>query len=383
VVTRELNRVVIAGASAAGLTAAETLRRQGHQGAITLIGAEKQLPYDRPPLSKQILSGTWETERIALRGADTYTKLELDLRLGTVATSLDSAAKTITLDGGETLGYDGLIIATGLTPRRLPQLTGALTLHTLDDALELRSRLGPGARLVVVGAGFLGTEVAASARTLGAEVTVVDPLPVPMSRQFGDHIGRLVEALHRDNGVDLRLSTGVSGSRPASSGTTVELTDGTTIEADVVLSAVGATPVTEWLTDSGLTLRDGVVCDAMCRAADDVYAAGDIARWFNPRFDTSMRVEHRMNATEQGMAAAKNLLGADQPFAPIPYFWSDQYDVKIQAHGHFPPGGELSVIEGAVADRKFVAACVENGRTTGVLGWNSPRQVREARALIA
>ncbi|MEV0698687.1 FAD-dependent oxidoreductase [Saccharopolyspora sp. NPDC050389] len=375
-------RVVIVGASAAGLTAAETLRREGHRGRITMIGAESHLPYDRPPLSKQILAGDWEPERLALRDESAYQQLDLDIRRGTAAAELDVRTKTVTLRGGEALGYDGLIIATGVRPRRPAPLANAHVLHTLDDALALRSELKRAARIVIIGAGFVGTEAAAAARKLGVEVTLVDPCPVPMARQFGEQIGKLVAAWHRDHGVDLRMNAEVVGLLDGASESGVELADGTVLEADAVLAAVGATPATDWLSGSGLTVDDGVVCDATCQAAPDVYAAGDVAKWFNPRFRALMRVEHRMNATEQAMAAARNLLGAARPFDPIPYFWTDQFDAKIQAHGHFPPGSDITITHGEASERKFIATCTQNGRTTGVLGWNMPRQLRQARALV-
>ncbi|MFI6600685.1 NAD(P)/FAD-dependent oxidoreductase [Nonomuraea sp. NPDC050536] len=364
------DHVVIVGASAAGLTAAETLRRQGHDGHITLIGEEARPPYDRPPLSKQILAGVWEPDRVALR----HGELDLDLRLGTAATALDVAARTVTLRGGERLGFDGLIIATGVTPKRLPCLPDAHVLRTLDDALALRAALRGAKHLLVVGAGFLGAEAAASARTLGVEVTLVDPLPVPMARQFGERIGELVAELHREHGVDLRMNTGIARQRGDGA---VELTDGTLVEPDLVLVAIGATPATGWLSGSGLTLDDGIVCDPACQAAPGIYAAGDVARWVNPRYGTSMRVEHRMNATEQAMAAAANLLGAARPFDPVPYFWTDQYDTKIQAYGHLSPDAEVTVVRSDVSSRRFVATYTGDGRVTGLLGWNMPRQLRE------
>ncbi|MEU7800497.1 FAD-dependent oxidoreductase [Micromonospora arborensis] len=365
-------RVVIVGASAAGLTAAETLRREGYDGQITLIGDEARPPYDRPPLSKQILSGQWEPDRIALRDER---QLNLDLRLGVAATGLDLHSRTVTLDDGERVGYDGLIIATGVRPRRL---SGGHVLRTLDDALALRAVLGRASHVVVVGAGFLGCEAAASARALGVEVTLVDPLPVPLVRPFGERLGHLVAELHREHGVRLYMNTGVTR---LLGDTNVELTDGSVLDADGVLVAIGATPATGWLTGCGLDLDDGIVCDSTCRAAPGVYAAGDVARWFNPRFNTSMRVEHRMNATEQAMAAAHNLLGDERPFDPIPYFWTDQYDAKIQAYGHFPPGCEMTINHGDVSRRKFIATYAKDGQVTGVLGWNMPRELRQARTL--
>ncbi|AJC60852.1 FAD-dependent oxidoreductase [Streptomyces sp. 769] len=378
-------RIVIVGASAAGLSAAETLRRRGWDGHLTLIGDEARPPYDRPPLSKQILTGAWEPQRTTLRAPQELARLEIGLRLGRPAAGLDVKRRQARLAGGATIDFDGLIIATGVIPRRLPHgdLNGVHVLRTLDDALALRAALLTGPRVVVVGAGFLGTEVAAAARTMGLEVTLVEPEPVPVRRPFGDRVGALVAALHRDHGTDLRCGVPVRGLCEGGGRVTgVELADGSGLPADVVVLALGSTPATDWLTGSGLTLANGVVCDALCRAAPGIYAAGDVASWHNPRFGTRMRLEHRMNATEQAMAAAGNLLGDAQPFAPVPYFWTDQYDTKIQAYGIFPPDAELRIVDGDPADGHFTAAYGRRGVVVGVLGWNAPRQVRAVRNLV-
>ncbi|WP_075731151.1 NAD(P)/FAD-dependent oxidoreductase, partial [Streptomyces acidiscabies] len=305
-------RVVIVGASAAGLAAAETLRREGHTGTITFIGEEPAAPYDRPPLSKEILSGAWNPDQLPLRAPADLNTLGLDARYGHEAIGADVAARTVLLADGTEVPYDALIVATGVRPRRLPG-TPAHTLRTLDDALALKDRLGPGRTLAVVGAGFLGAEVAAVAAGLGTRVTLIEPAPVPLAHAVGEDIGHMLAQAHLDHGVDLRTGTGVSEVVPDR----VRLADSSTVEADTVLVAVGSRPNTEWLTDSGLTLDDGLVCDAYCAAAPGVYGAGDVARWPNPLFGTSMRIEHRTNAAEQGMAAARNLLGAQRPFAPV------------------------------------------------------------------
>ena len=380
-----LRRVVIVGASAAGLTAAEALRRRGYDGTLTLIGDEPHPPYDRPPLSKQILAGTWEQEKVVLRNNEALSELGADLLLGHTATGLDAAGRRVLLAGGRAVGYDALVIATGVTPRKLPgaDLAGAHLLRTLDDALTLRAQLLDRPKVVVVGAGFLGAEVAAAARGMGLEVTLADPLPAPMHRHFGERIGGLIAALHRDHGVSLRLGTGVSRFRQtAGRVAAVELADGSVIDADLVVVAVGATPATGWLAGSGLSLTDGVVCNSRCQAGSGIYAAGDVASWYNPHFGARMRLEHRMNATEQGIAVAGRLLGDDLAFAPVPYFWTDQYDVKIQAYGIFPPDAEFRVISGDPGERRFTAAYGRGGTVTGVLGWNSPREVRTLRHLV-
>jgi NADPH-dependent 2,4-dienoyl-CoA reductase/sulfur reductase-like enzyme len=376
-----IRRVLVVGASAAGLAAAETLRREGYEGEIILVGEESQPPYDRPPLSKQILAGQWEVERLALRPEAHLAELRLDMRLGIEATGLDVAAREVRLADGESVGYDALVIATGVRPRRLPG-EGAHVLRTLGDALALRANLGSGKRLVVVGAGFLGAEAAAVARGLGTEVTMLEPAPVPLAHAVGAEVGAVLAQAHLDHGVDLRTGVGVTS--VARGG--VQLEGGELVAADEVLVAIGAQPNTEWLEGSGLRIDNGVVCDEYCAAAPGVYAAGDVARWHNPLFEASMRIEHRTNAAEQGMAVARNLLHPDapKPFAPVPYFWSDQYDMKIQAFGYLRGHEEIAVVEGGYAERRFLAAYRTGDRVAGVLGVGvSPKSIRPWRQAIA
>jgi 3-phenylpropionate/trans-cinnamate dioxygenase ferredoxin reductase subunit len=376
---------VIVGASAAGLTTAEALRRRGYDGTLSLIGDEPHLPYDRPPLSKQILAGTWEPEKIVLRDEEALGDLGADVFLGHAAAGLDVAGRRVLLARGGAVGYDALVIATGVAPRPLPgaDLAGVHVLRTLDDALTLRTQLVRRPKLVVVGAGFLGAEVAAVARGMGLDVTLVDPLPVPMQRQFGVRIGGLIGQMHRDHGVSLRLGTGVARFvQVAGRVAAVELADGSVIDADLVLVAVGAAPATGWLAGSGLALQDGVECDSRGQAGPGIYAAGDVASWYNPHFGTRMRLEHRMNATEQGVAVAGTLLGEHPAFASVPYFWTDQYDTKIQAYGVFPSAAAFRIVSGDPGERRFVAAYGQHGTVTGVLGWNSPREVRALRQLV-
>ncbi len=381
-----LRHVVVVGASAAGLTTAEALRRAGFDGKLTMIGAEQHHPYDRPPLSKQILAGTWEREKINLRQADALSTLDAEWRLGSSATALHIDAREVRLADGDTVGYDGLVIATGVTPRQLPfghELSGVHLLRTVDDALALRESLRPGARLVVVGCGFLGAETAAVAAGLGVDVTLVDPLPAPMIRQFGATIGGEVAKLHESHGVTVLTSVGVAGiSGVGGRVSGVALDDGRTLPADVVLVAIGSVPATAWLADSGLSLGNGIDCDEQLQAAPGIVAAGDVASWPHPGLDERIRLEHRMNATEQGLAAANTLLGKGTPFAPIPYFWTDQYDVKIQAYGTFPADADLVYIDGDPSEGKFTAEYRRGDRVYGVLGWNMPRQTRTLRARI-
>ncbi|MEX1654984.1 FAD-dependent oxidoreductase [Streptomyces pseudovenezuelae] len=377
-----MRRIVVVGASAAGLATVETLRREGYDGTITLVGEETELPYDRPPLSKQLLAAEWEADRLALRTSADLAALDLDLRLGVAATGLEPGTRTVRLADGSEVPYDGMVVATGVRPRRLPG-EGAHVLRTLGDALTLRERLSPGRRLVVVGAGFLGAEAAAVARRLGAEVTLLEPAAVPLAHAVGTEVGHLLARAHVDQGIDLRC--GVTVTEVTEEG--VRLAGGEVVEADEVLVAVGSLPNTEWLRGGGLALGDGVVCDEYCEAAPNVYAAGDVARWYNPLFGTSMRVEHRTNAAEQGMAAARNLLAAPaarRPFAPVPYFWSDQYDMKVQAYGFLRGHEEVAVVAGDLARRRFVVAYRRGDRVTGALAVGMPpRVLRRWRQAIA
>jgi NADPH-dependent 2,4-dienoyl-CoA reductase/sulfur reductase-like enzyme len=377
-----VRRIVVVGASAAGLAATETLRREGYGETLTLIGDEPHPPYDRPPLSKQFLTGQWDTGQLALRTGADLDALGLDLRLGVAATGLDPASRSVRLSDGSTVSYDGLVIATGVRPRRLPG-KDAQVLRSLDDALALRDRLGPGHRLVVVGAGFLGAEAAATAAGLGTDVTVLEPAPVPLAHVVGTEVGHVLSRVHLERGVEFR--TGVTVSEVTGSG--VLLADGEVVEGDTVLIAIGSRPNTEWLAGSGLAVEDGVACDAYCEAAAGIYAAGDVARWYNPLFATSMRIEHRTNAAEQGMAAARNLLAATEarkPFAPVPYFWSDQYDIRIQAYGHLRGHDEVAVVQGDLAERHFVVAYRKDDRLTGVLGVGvTPKVLRSWRQALA
>jgi NADPH-dependent 2,4-dienoyl-CoA reductase/sulfur reductase-like enzyme len=377
-----LSHIVVVGASAAGLTAAEALRREGYTGELTIVGEEVHSPYDRPPLSKQILRGAWDEDRIVLRSAELLAELNATWILGTAAMALDPLARKLTLSDGRVLGYDGLVIATGATPRRLPfghDLAGVHLLRTLDDTLALRDGLRAARSVAIVGAGFLGAEVAAVARELGLAVTMIDPLPAPMIRQFGAEMGALLAQLHHEHGVDVRCGTGVTaltgdGVRVAG----VDLADGSHVPADLVLVAVGATPATGWLASSGLVIGDGVECDRYCVAAPGVVAAGDVASWDHLGVGRR-RLEHRMNATEQATAAAKNLLGQQIPFEPVSYFWTDQYDVKIQVYGRSGEDLDFRIVAGDPADGRFAALYGDGDRVTGALAWNLPRQARVLR----
>lgn len=392
-------RIVIVGGSLAGLRAAETLRQEGYGGTITLIGAEAHLPYDRPPLSKKLLAGDWEADRIQLRKADDVASLAVDLQLGVSATGLDLDRRVVVVDGSRDAPFDGLVIATGARPRRLPgqfdtRPRGTHELRTLDDSLALRAAVRAGdRRVVVIGAGFIGLEVAATVRRAGCDVTVLEGAEAPLIRGLGAEMGRAVAAVHDDEGVSVRCGVAVAGLEPEG----VRLGDGELVAADDVVVGIGVAPTTAWLEGSGLTLRDGVVCDeTLSTGVAGVYAAGDIVRWPNALFGEEMRIEHWTNAAEQGAAAASNLLaelsGRDPvPYAPVPFFWSDQYRHRIQflgrafADGASAPAADecVRIVAGSPAERRFLALYGRAGRLRGALGLNAPRLVMPYRQLLA
>jgi NADPH-dependent 2,4-dienoyl-CoA reductase/sulfur reductase-like enzyme len=388
--TSGAGKLAVVGASLAGLRAAEELRRLGHDGPLVMVGAEPHLPYDRPPLSKELLVGDWEPEQTVLRRQG-YDDLDLDWRLGRKAVSLDASDRVVELDDGERIGFDGLVVATGSTPRALPDQPdheGIFMLRTLDDALALRAALERGPRVVVVGAGFIGAEVAAACRRRHLDVTVLEALPSPMVRGLGPRLGDALGALHRDHGVDLRVNAGVAGFDADGAGhvARVRLADGAAVDADVVVVGVGVVPATDWLARSGLTVDNGVVCDETCLAAPGIVAAGDVARWPNPVFDGElMRLEHWTNAAEQGVVAAKRLLATDEeaePFAPVPFVWSDQYDVKIQVAGHVRGDDTMEIVDGSIEDRKFVAIFGRAGRLVGAVAFSRPRLLMQYRRMV-
>jgi len=371
------------------MRAAQALRREGHAGRLVVIGNERHWPpYDRPPLSKQVLTGEWGVDRARLRADAT---LDVDVMLGRTAMALELAAGSVTLEDGSSVSFDGLVIATGAAPRTLPchgALAGMHVLRTVDDCIALQRDLGMARRVVVIGGGFIGSEVAASCRTLGLDVTLVEALEAPLVRALGAEMGAFAAELHRANGVDLRLGVGVQTIAGDGRVEGVELTDGAELVADVVLVGIGVTPSTGWLDGSGLVIEDGVVCDSSCVAlgsSGNIVAVGDVARWVNPLFDQSMRIEHWTNAGEQAVHAARALIHgsvAAGVFAPVPYVWSDQYGVKLQFLGTSAPGDEVRVVEGSVAERRFVAAYGRAGVTVGALCVGLPARTVRYRAAI-
>ncbi|WP_185806214.1 NAD(P)/FAD-dependent oxidoreductase [Streptomyces sp. RP5T] len=366
--------IVVAGASLGGLRAAEQLRAAGWNGRITVVGDEPHMPYNRPPLSKEVLAGRAPFASLAF--TPRATTADVEWRLGTriVASRLDE--RTLSLDDGSVLPYDALVIATGMRPRRLccpGPLTGRHTVRTIDDAQGLRDELTrPGARVVVVGAGFIGCEVAATAVALGVtEVTVVDPLPLPMVGPLGELLGRALLKRHEERGVRFALGTGVSGFAGEDRVTGVVLSDGTVLEADVVVESVGSVANTEWLDGNGLDLSDGVLTDGLLRAGGrpEVVAVGDVARFPNARYDgVPRRVEHWSIPTDTAKHAARTLVGAEQaPFGPLPTFWSDQHDFRVQSFGAPALGkDDVRILDGD-PEGDVLAGYHTGGRLVGVV----------------
>lgn len=450
---------VVVGSSLAGLRAAQTLRAEGFTGRLVVVGAEHHAPYDRPPLSKQYLARTWGLDRLWLSPQAKLDALGLELLSGRRATSLSLEEHLVELDGTDHVRFDALVVATGATPLTFAGLGGVGGVHllrTVDDADALGARLGEGVRLVVIGGGFIGSEVAATARHLGASVTLVEPLPTLLVRALGHQVGEVCEAAHREHGVDVRVglaavalqlsdgrrapldgvgprpeppagtgprveepdggggpgseSSAGAGPRPdlptgarprrepaARSGpgsdvapptatvTAVELADGTTVPADVVLVAIGVAPAVSWLAGSALSLDGGVVVGPTLHAAREVVAAGDVARWPFGADGRLVRVEHWTNASEQGVAAARSLLAGRRHAPvhdPVPYVWSDQYDLKIQVIGLPDADDELHVVDGSLASGRFVAVYGRHGTVTGAVGIGRPRQLMGVRPAV-
>lgn len=366
---------MIVGAGAAGLGVAEGLRRGGHDGPVVLIGEEPVPPYDRPPLSKDVLTGRRDADT-ALRPPAALEKLGLDLRVGTRADGVDLDARKVLSADGTTVDFDQLVITTGVRPRALPG-AGFHTLRSGQDAVALRDALAPGVRLAIVGGGFLGAEVAASARTIGAEVTLISDLDAPLEDVIGAGPASWLLGVHADRGVDVR--TGSFVEEVVADG--VRLRGGEEIQADVVLVAIGCVPNTEWLEGSGVPLEDGVSCDEHLCAADGVWAAGDVARFRHADLDRSLRVEHRTHAAESGMAVARNLLAGDEakPFTPTLFVWSDQYDHKLHVLG-LPDGcPDRAEVE---RDGSTVTLYGDGEVVRGAFGVDAVRAVRGAGSLI-
>lgn len=389
-----LTTVTVVGASLAGLHAARGLRSLGYDGRLVVVGEERHRPYDRPPLSKEFLTGDGDPGegpgRLALTDPEEEAELDAEWLLGVRAEALDTAAGEIRLTGGRALRTDGVVIATGATPRTLPlpRLAGVHTLRTLGDATRLRAALRAGAaRVVVIGAGFIGAEVASSCAALGLDVTVVEAAPLPLVPQLGEEMARVCAGLHARGGASLLCGTGVAGLRGNGRVTGVELTDGRVLPADVVVVGVGVRPVTGWLEGSGLALDDGVRCDTGCvTALPNVVAVGDVARLAQPGTARTVRAEHWTSGMLQGAVAARNLLAGStvEPFEALPYFWSDQYGARIQYAGRRAPGDTVRIVEGDPADGGgFLAVYERGGISTAALGVDRPRPFMRLRRELA
>jgi NADPH-dependent 2,4-dienoyl-CoA reductase/sulfur reductase-like enzyme len=380
--------VAVVGASLAGLSAARSLRKQGYDGRLVVIGDELHRPYDRPPLSKEFLAGTLGEAELALESADE--DLRAEWLLGVRATGLDHTERAVRLADGREVHADGVVIATGAAARTLPGsegLAGVHTLRTLDDARALRDELARGGRLVVIGGGFVGAEVASTACALGLDVTVVEAAPTPLAGPLGDAMGAVVSGLHTDHGVRLLCGVAVKGLSGETRVDAVLLEDGRSIPADIVVVGVGARPCVEWLEGSGIALDNGVKCGADGRTSlAGVVAVGDCANWYDPRAGAHRRVEHWTGARERPDAAVATLLagGAVEPGVPRPpYFWSDQYGVKIQFAGHAAGADSVTLEAGAADDRDVLAVYRRDGNPVAVLGMNQPRLFTRWRKQIA
>ncbi|MBO4257423.1 NAD(P)/FAD-dependent oxidoreductase [Streptomyces griseorubiginosus] len=383
-----MRTVAVVGASLAGLSAARSLRAQGYDGRLVVIGEEFHRPYDRPPLSKEFLAGTLGEADLGLETDDE--DLGAEWLLGARAVGLDARDRAVRLADGRELRADGVVIATGAAARTLPGsagLAGVHTLRTLDDARALRDELARGGRLVVIGGGFIGAEVASTARALGLDVTVVEAAPTPLAGPLGETMGALVSALHADHGVRLLCGVGVKGLGGEKRVDAVLLEDGRTVPADIVVVGVGARPCVEWLAGSGVDLDNGVKCGADGRTSlAGVVAVGDCANWYDPRAGLHRRVEHWTGARERPGAAVTTLLagGAVEPGVPRPpYFWSDQYGIKIQFAGHAAGADSVTIEEGAAEDRNVLAVYRRSGRPVAVLGMNQPRLFTRLRKQLA
>ena len=382
-----MSRVVIVGGSAAGLATAEALRRFHYDGELVVVGDEVCDAYDRPPLSKQVLAGEWDEARAALFPPARLERIGAELRLGRRAVGLDIEQRRLELDDGAPLSYDDVVLATGVRPRTLPDsdAEGVFVLRTLDHSRALGAAVRRHGRIVIVGAGFLGLEVAATARKLGADVVVLEPMPQPLANRIGTHAAQRLLHLHADAGVDVRCGESVEALAVSESAggrvvRGVVTGGGEVVESSIVLVAIGCVPNTDWLADSGLDLADGISCDAHCQAAPHVWAAGDVARWHHAGLGRSLRLEHRMNATEQATAVAANITGQQRAFTPVPFFWTDHYQTKIQLAGIMPPDSEER--EELEDETSFVHSFWAEGRMVGVIGWNAAKAMMPLRRAL-
>lgn len=384
----EPERIVIIGAGLAGATAAATLRQEGYEGDVLLLGAEQHRPYELPPLSKGVLLGDTD-EPDWVHEETFYVKQGIDLRRGVEVGRVELGRRVVTDVGGGEHPFDRLLLATGSRPRTLDlpgaELPGIRTLRTIDDALELRTAMEAALTVVIVGAGWIGCEAAAAARSLGAEVTVIDPLPLPLGGVLGDDVARVFEGLHADHGVRWRLGIGVTAFTGDDQVRGVELSDGTEVSGDVVLVSAGAVPRSELARAAGLEGADdgSIAVDAGLRtAAPDVYAAGDLAAHFHPRYGRRVRSEHWANAKGQGAHVAGNMIGEHRPYVASPYFFTDQYDLGCEYRGLADPDLDELVVRGDLESREFIAFWLSRGQVSAAMNVNVWDQGDALAALV-
>lgn len=379
--------IVIIGAGHAGGRAAEALRAAGHKGRVTLIGSERHLPYERPPLSKELLAGAIPTEKTFLHPAEFYVEAAIDLRLAATAAGIDRKSQRVALADGSTLPYDALLLTTGARARRLRIPGGegpnVYYLRDIDDTLALRERLSAGVRLAVIGAGFIGLEVAATARKRGVDVTVIEVAPYPLARVAAPEIGDFLAALHRRNGVDVRTALAVASIEDTGAGLRIATASGETLTADIAAIGIGAQPNSELAAEAGIAVEDGVVVDEFGRTSDPaIFAAGDVTRHFNPLLGRRIRLEAWQNAQNQAIAVAKVMAGGSDAFTEVPWFWTDQYDMNLQMAGAPERWDEL-VWRGDPGERGFTVFHLAEGRPVAAVTVNNARDMRFARMLIA
>jgi 3-phenylpropionate/trans-cinnamate dioxygenase ferredoxin reductase component len=377
---------VIVGAGQAGGGAAATLRQEGFEGGVILVGAEPQPPYERPPLSKEYLRGEFSFEQALVQEPGFYDENGIETRLGVRAARVDAVARVVELEGGERVAYDKLLITTGGRNRHFPipglDLEGIYDLRTVADSDRLRAEIAPGRRAVVVGMGFIGSEVAASLRQSGVDVVVVDRNEVPLRRVLGEEVGRVMEGIHRDHGVSMVFEDTVAAFEGAGRVERVTTGRGRRIECDFVVVGLGTEPVTELLAGTGAEIDNGVVVDEYLRTGvEGIYAAGDVANHYHPVFERHIRVEHWQNALKQGPAAALSMLDMGEPYDEIPWFWSDQYEHNLQYAGFHTEWDEL-VVRGSMEERNFVAFYRKDERVLAAVAVNRGRDLRRSMPLI-
>ena len=378
--------MVIVGAGLAGGSAAVTLRQEGFEGRLVLVGAEPQPPYERPPLTKEYLRGESSFEQALLQPLDFYGENEIETKFGIRATRVDATGATVELDGGERIAYDGLLVATGVRNRRVPvlgsNLEGIYELRTVADCDRIRQEISPGRKAVVVGMGFIGSEVAASLRRSGLDVAVVDRNRVPLRRVLGEEVGRVMEGVHRDHGTELILEDKVAAFEGAGRVERVVTHRGRRVECDFVVIGLGVEPVTETLAGTGVGIDNGIVVDEYGRTTiEGIHAAGDVANHYHPAFGRHIRVEHWQNALKQGAAVARSMLGKGEPYVEVPWFWSDQYDYNLQYAGFHTEWDEL-VVRGSMEERTFVGFYLKEGRVLAAVALDRGRDLRRSIPLI-